>query len=87
MVKLNFEKAAKYTNLKPGMVNHILACNSVLRINFPIERVRQISHSLLSVLRPSPSLLSFYEQAHTAVSTNEFATNVSIARTLAHSLI
>lgn len=40
MVKLNFEMAAAHTDLTPGMVRQIMACNSVLRIAFPIERVR-----------------------------------------------
>ena len=40
MVKLNFEMAAAHTDLTPGMVKQIMACNSVLRISFPIERVR-----------------------------------------------
>ena len=39
MVRMNFEKAAKHTDLSPGMVNQIMACNSVLRVSFPIQRV------------------------------------------------
>mmetsp|Transcript_33819 Transcript_33819/g.54583 ORF Transcript_33819/g.54583 Transcript_33819/m.54583 type:complete len:525 (+) Transcript_33819:89-1663(+) len=38
MVKMNFEKAAKHTDLTPGLIKQIMACNSVLRISFPIER-------------------------------------------------
>ena len=38
MVKINLEKAAKHTDLSPGILNQIMACNSVLRVSFPIER-------------------------------------------------
>ncbi len=40
MVKMNFERAAAHTDLAPGMIKQIMACNSVLRVSFPIERVR-----------------------------------------------
>jgi len=38
MVKLNFETASKYTDINEGMLQQIVACNSVLRVSFPIAR-------------------------------------------------
>jgi glutamate dehydrogenase (NAD(P)+) len=38
MVKANFEKAAKHTNISPALIKQMLACNSVLKISFPIQR-------------------------------------------------
>jgi len=51
MVKMNFEKAAKHTDLTPGLIKQIMACNSVLRISFPIERVREFPMLIRSVWR------------------------------------
>lgn len=49
MVKMNFEKAAKHTDLTPGLVKQIMACNSVLRISFPIERVNYVQSLILLI--------------------------------------
>jgi glutamate dehydrogenase (NAD(P)+) len=38
MVKMNFDKAAKYTGIDEGLLNVIKACNSLLRVNFPLRR-------------------------------------------------
>jgi len=38
MVQINFNKAAKYTDMHESMLKQILACNSVLRVSFPIRR-------------------------------------------------
>jgi len=38
MVQANFEKAAKLTDCAPGLLNQILQCNSVLRVQFPLRR-------------------------------------------------
>eukprot|EP00961_Rhodomonas_salina_P201030 2711745-Rhodomonas_salina.5 len=38
MVKLNFLAASKYTDMDPMMLEQIVACNSVLRVSFPIKR-------------------------------------------------
>lgn len=38
MVKLNFDAASKYTGIEPGLLEVIKACNSVLRVNFPLRR-------------------------------------------------
>jgi len=51
MVKMNFERAAAHTDLAPGMVKQIMACNSVLRVSFPIQRVRlTLGHAISSLL-------------------------------------
>lgn len=38
MVKMNFDAAAKHTGLSSGTLEVIKACNSLLRINFPLRR-------------------------------------------------
>lgn len=38
MVKMNFNNAAKYTGIDPGLLEVIKACNSLLRVNFPLRR-------------------------------------------------
>lgn len=38
MLQINFNKAAKYTSMHESMLKQILACNSVLRVSFPIRR-------------------------------------------------
>jgi glutamate dehydrogenase (NAD(P)+) len=38
MVKMNFDRASKYTNVKSDMLDVIKACNAVLRVNFPLRR-------------------------------------------------
>lgn len=38
MVKMNFDYAVKYTNVDPGLLEIIKACNSLLRVNFPLRR-------------------------------------------------
>ena len=38
MVKMNFDTAAKHTGLGVGMLEVIKACNSLLRVNFPLRR-------------------------------------------------
>jgi len=38
MVKMNFDKAAKHTGMDPGLLEVIKACNSLLRVNFPLHR-------------------------------------------------
>jgi glutamate dehydrogenase (NAD(P)+) len=38
MVKLNFDMAAKYTGINPDLLEVIKACNSLLRVNFPLRR-------------------------------------------------
>lgn len=35
---MNFDKAAKYTGIDEGLLNVIKACNSLLRVNFPLRR-------------------------------------------------
>lgn len=37
-VMTSFEKAAKYTNWEPGILEHIKECNAVYQIKFPIKR-------------------------------------------------
>mmetsp|Transcript_8498 Transcript_8498/g.20889 ORF Transcript_8498/g.20889 Transcript_8498/m.20889 type:complete len:518 (-) Transcript_8498:35-1588(-) len=37
-VKINFDKAADHLSVDPGLLEVIKACNSVLRISFPIRR-------------------------------------------------
>jgi Glutamate dehydrogenase/leucine dehydrogenase len=37
-VNLNFDKAAKYTNYSPGILNEIKICNSVYHMTFPLKR-------------------------------------------------
>ncbi|MCH8496280.1 MAG: Glu/Leu/Phe/Val dehydrogenase, partial [Balneolales bacterium] len=37
-VNQNFDRAAKYTKLAPGILNQIKICNSVFHMTFPIER-------------------------------------------------
>ena len=38
MVKLNFDLAAKHTPLSPDLLEVIKACNSLVRVNFPLRR-------------------------------------------------
>ena len=38
MVKLNFDKAAKYTTIDQGILEVIKACNSLVRVSFPLRR-------------------------------------------------
>jgi hypothetical protein len=38
MVKMNFDKAAKFTGIDEGLLSVIKACNSLLRVNFPLRR-------------------------------------------------
>jgi len=38
MVQMNLEKAAQKTSIDPMMIKQIDACNSVLRVSFPIKR-------------------------------------------------
>jgi len=38
MVKMNFDKAAKHTGIDEGLLSVIRACNSMLRVNFPLRR-------------------------------------------------
>jgi hypothetical protein len=38
MVKLNFDLAAKHTGLPADLLEVIKACNSLLRVNFPLRR-------------------------------------------------
>ena len=38
MVKMNFDTAAKHTGISVGMLEVIKACNSLLRVNFPLRR-------------------------------------------------
>jgi len=38
MVKMNFDTAAKYSGIEPGLLEVIKACNSLLRVNFPLHR-------------------------------------------------
>lgn len=37
-VNFNFDKAAKYTNYSPGILNEIKACNSIYHMTFPLKR-------------------------------------------------
>ena len=37
-VKYNFDLAAKYTGIDDGLLAVIKACNSMLRVNFPLRR-------------------------------------------------
>lgn len=38
MVKMNFDKAMKYTGIDEGLLAVIKSCNSLLRVNFPLRR-------------------------------------------------
>ena len=38
MVKMNFDKASKFTGIDEGLLSIIKACNSLLRVNFPLRR-------------------------------------------------
>ena len=38
MVKMNFDTAAKLSGIEPGLLEVIKACNSLLRVNFPLHR-------------------------------------------------
>jgi len=35
---MNFDKAAKFTGIDEGLLSVIKACNSLLRVNFPLRR-------------------------------------------------
>lgn len=37
-VEASFDKAARFTNLEPGILSQIKACNAVYRMRFPIKR-------------------------------------------------
>src|SRR5690606_6668100 len=36
-VERNFDKAAKFTRFSPGILDQIKACNSILRVKFPVR--------------------------------------------------
>ena len=38
MVKMHFDKAAKYTNVSPDLLNLIKECNSMVRFNIPLQK-------------------------------------------------
>jgi glutamate dehydrogenase (NAD(P)+) len=38
MTKLNFDKAASYTNIDAGVLEVIKACNALVRVSFPLRR-------------------------------------------------
>eukprot|EP01138_Halocafeteria_seosinensis_P002567 gb/GECG01002625.1/.p1 GENE.gb/GECG01002625.1/~~gb/GECG01002625.1/.p1 ORF type:complete len:524 (+),score=64.23 gb/GECG01002625.1/:1-1572(+) len=38
MVKMNFDKAAKYTKIDKGVLEVVKACNSLIRVSFPLRR-------------------------------------------------
>eukprot|EP00343_Euplotes_focardii_P006684 CAMPEP_0205821318 /NCGR_PEP_ID=MMETSP0206-20130828/6675_1 /ASSEMBLY_ACC=CAM_ASM_000279 /TAXON_ID=36767 /ORGANISM="Euplotes focardii, Strain TN1" /LENGTH=498 /DNA_ID=CAMNT_0053116711 /DNA_START=74 /DNA_END=1570 /DNA_ORIENTATION=+ len=38
MVKMHFDKAAKYTNVSPDLLSFIKECNSIVRFNIPLQK-------------------------------------------------
>ncbi len=38
MVKLNFDRATKYSDVEPDLLSAIKSCNSLVRVSFPLRR-------------------------------------------------